>query len=76
METVTDFIFWGSKITAEDDCSHGMKRRLLLGKKAMTSLDSILKSTDVTLPTKFHLVKVTVSPVVMYRCDSFEHKEN
>ena len=76
METVTDFIFWGSKITAEDDCSHGMKRRLLLGKKAMTSLDSILKSTDVTLPTKFHLVKVTVSPVVMYRCDSLEHKEN
>ena len=64
METVTDFIFLGSKITAEGDCSHEIKRRLLLGRKAMTNLDSILKSRDITLPTKVHLVKVF--PVVMY----------
>ena len=60
METVTDFIFWGSKITADGDCSHEIKRRLLLGRKAMTNLDSILKSRDITLPTKVHLVKVMV----------------
>ena len=66
METVTDFILRGSKITADGDCSHEIKRRLLLGRKAMTNLDSILKSRDVTLPTKFHLVKAMVFPVVMY----------
>ena len=65
METVRDFIFLGSKITADGDCSHEIKRRLLLGRKAMTSLDSILKSTDITLPTKVHLVKAIVFPVVM-----------
>ena len=66
METVTDFIFLGSKITADGDCSHEIKRHLLLGRKAMTSLDSILKSRDITLPTKVCLVKATVFPVVMY----------
>ena len=66
MEIVTDFIFLGSKITADSDCSHEMKRRLLLGRKAMTNLDSILKSRDVPLPTKVHLVKAMVFPVVMY----------
>ena len=71
METVTDFIFLGSKITADGDCSHDIKRHLLLGRKAMTNLDSILKSRDITLPTKFHLVKVMVFPVVMYRCESW-----
>ena len=71
METVTDFIFLGSKITADADCSHEIKRRLLLGRKAMTSLDSILKSRDITLPTKVHLVKAMVFPVVMYRCESW-----
>ena len=69
METVTDFILLGSKITADGDCSHEMKRRLLLGKKAMTNLDSILKSRHITLLTKFHLVKAMVFPVVMYGCE-------
>ena len=70
METVLDFIFLGSKITADGDCSHEIKRCLLLGRKALTNLDSILKSRDVTLPTKFHLVKAVVFPVVMYGCES------
>ena len=70
METVTGFIFLGCKITAEGDCSHEIKRYLLLGRKAMTNLDSILKSRDITLPTKVHLVKATVFPVVMYGCES------
>ena len=70
METVTDFIVLGSKITADGDCSHEIKRRLLLGRKAMTNLDSILKSRDITLPTKVHLVKATVFPVIMYGCES------
>ena len=70
METVTDFIFLGSKITADGDCSHEIKRHLLLGSKAMTNLDSILKSRDVTLLTNVHLVKAMVFPVVMYGCES------
>ena len=70
METVRDFIFWGSKITANDDCSHKIKKCLFLGRKVMTKLDSILKSRDITLPTKAHLVKAMVFPVVMYRCES------
>ena len=70
VETVTDFIFWGSKITADGDCSHEIKRRLLLGRKVMTNLDSILKSRDITLPTKVHLVKALVFLVVMYGCES------
>ena len=70
METVTDFIFSGSRITADGDCSHEIKRRLLLGRKAMTNLDSILKSRDITLPTKVHPVKVMIFPVVMYECES------
>ena len=70
METVTDFIFLGSRITADGDCSHEIIRRLLLGRKAMTNLDIILKSTDITLPTKVHLVKAMVFPVVMYGCES------
>ena len=74
METVRDFIFWGSKITADGDCSHEIKRHLLLGRKAMTNLDSMLKSRDVTLPTKVHLVKGMVFPVVMYGCDSWTIK--
>jgi len=74
METMTDFIFGGSKITADDDCSHEVKRLLLLGKKAMTNLDSILKSIDITLPTKVCLVKAMVFPVVMYGCDSWDYK--
>ena len=69
-ETVSDFIFWGSKITADGDCSHEIKRRLLLGRKVMTNLDSIFKSRVVTLPTKVHLVKAMVFPVVMYGCES------
>ena len=69
METVTDFIFMGSKITADDDCSHEIKRRLLLGRKAMINLDRLLKSRDITLPTKVHLVKSMVSQIVMYRCE-------
>ena len=71
MKTVTDFIFLDSKITANDDCSHEIKRCLLLGRKAMTNLDSILKSRDITLPTKVHLVKAMVFPVVMYGCESW-----
>ena len=70
MEIVTNFIFLGSKITADGDCSHEIKRRLLLGGKVMTNLDSILKSRDITLPTKVHLVKAMISPVVMYGCKS------
>ena len=68
METVSDFIFWGSKITADGHCSHEIKRLLLLGRKAMIKLDSILKSRDITLPTKVHLVKAVIFPVVMYGC--------
>ena len=75
VETVSDFIFLGSKITADGDCSHEIKRRLLLGRKVMTNLDSILKSTDITLPTKVHLVKAVVSPVVMYGCE-LDYKES
>ena len=71
IEIVTDCFLGGSKITADDDCSHETKRHLLLGRKAMTNLDSILKSRDITLPTKFHLVKVMVFPVVMCRCESW-----
>ena len=74
VETVADFIFGGSKITADGDCSHEIKRRLLLGRKVMTNLDSILKSRDITLPTKVHLVKAMVFPVVMYGCE-LDHKE-
>ena len=70
VETVTDFMFWGSKITADGDCSHEIKRHLLLGRKAMTNLDSMLKSRDITLPTKVHLVKAMVFLVVMYGCES------
>ena len=70
METVRDFVFWGSKITADGDCSHEIKRCLLLGRKAMTNLDSILKSRDITLPTKVRLVKAMVFPVIMYGCES------
>ena len=70
MEAVTDFIFLGSKITTDSGCSHEIKRHLLLGRKALTNLGSILKSRDVTLPTKGHLVKAMVFPVVMYRCES------
>ena len=73
--TVSDFIFWGSKITADGDCSHEIKRCLLLGRKEMTKLDSILKSRDITLPTKVHLVKAMVSPVVMYGCESWTLKK-
>ena len=75
METVTDFISWGSKITADGDCSHEIKRRLLLGRKAMTNLDGILKSRDITLPTKVCLVKAMVFPVVMYGCESWTIKK-
>ena len=74
VETVADFYFFGSKITADGDCSHEIKRRLLLGRKAMTNLDSILKSRDITLPTKVHLVKAIVFPVVMYGCESWTIK--
>ena len=74
MKLVRDFIFSGSKITADGDCSHEIKRRLLLGRKAMTNLDSILKSRDIVLPTKVHLVKAMVFPVVMYRCESWNIK--
>ena len=69
VETVSDFIFWGSKITADGDCSHEIKRHLLLGRKVMTNLDSILKSRDITLPTKVCLVKAMVFPVVVYGCE-------
>ena len=75
VETVADFIFGGSKITADGDCSHKIKRRLLLGRKVMTNLDSILKSRDITLPTKVRLAKATVFPVVMYGCDSWTVKK-
>ena len=75
METVKDFIFLGSKITADGDCSHDIKRCLLLGRKTMTNLDSILKSRDITLPTKVHLVKAMVFPVVMYGCESWTIKK-
>ena len=75
METVTDFIFWGSKITADGECSPEIKRHLLLGRKVMTNLDSILKSRDIDLPTKVHLVKAMVFPVVMYGCKSWTVKK-
>ena len=75
METVRDFIFLGSKITADNDCSHEIKRHLLLERKAMINLDSILKSRDITLPTKVCLVKTMVFPVVMYRCETWTIKE-
>ena len=71
METETDFILWGSKITADGDCSHDIRRYFLLGRRAMTNLDSISKSTDITLPTKVRLVKAMVFPVVMYGCESW-----
>ena len=75
VETVLDFIFWGSKITADGDCSHEIKRRLLLGRKVITNPDSIFKSRDITLPTKVCLVKATVFPVVMYGCESWTVKK-
>ena len=75
IETVTDFIFLGSKVTADGDCSHGIKRQFLLGRKAMNNLDSILKSRDITLPTKVRLVKAMVFPVVMYGCESWTVKK-
>ena len=74
VEAVTDFIFLGSKITADSDCSHTIKSRLLLGRKVMTNLDSIFKSRDITLPTKVHITKAMVFPVVMYRCEKSEVK--
>ena len=75
VETVSAFIFWGSKITADGDCSHEIKRRLLLGRKVMSNLDSIFKSRDITLPTKVRLVKAMVFPVVMYGCESWTIKK-
>ena len=75
VETVTDFIFLDSKITAEGDCSHRIKRRLLFGRKAMTNLDGIFKNRDITLLTKFCIVKALVFPVIMYGCESWDHKE-
>ena len=75
METVTDFILGGSKITADGDCTHEIKRRLLLGRKVMTNLDSIFKSRDITLPTKVHLVKAMVFPIVMHGCESWTLKK-
>ena len=75
VETVADFIFWGSKITIDGDCSHEIKRRLLLGRKVTTNLDSIFKTRDITLPTKVRLVKAVVFPVVMYRCESWTVKK-
>jgi len=75
METVRDFMFWGSKIPADGDCSHEIKRHLLLGRKVMTNLDSMIKSRDITLPTKGHLVKAMVFPVVMYGCESWTIKK-
>ena len=75
VETVSDFIFWGSTITADGECSHEIKRRLLLGRKVMTNLDSIFKSRNITLPTEVHLVKAMVFPVVMYECDSWTVKK-
>ena len=81
METIADFIFLGFKITADSDCSHEIKRHLLLGRKAMTNQDNVLKSRDITLPTKVHLVRAKVFPVVMYGCESWtlkkaEHPKN
>ena len=75
VETVSDFVFWGSKITADSDCSHEIKRHLLLGRKVMSNLDSIFKGRDITLPTKVHLVKAMVFPVVMYGCESWTVKK-
>ena len=75
MEAVTDFIFLGSKITADSDCSHEIKKRLILGRKAMTNLDSVLKSRDITLPTKVHIVKALIFPVVIYRSESWTIKK-
>ena len=75
VKTVADFIFWGSKITADGDCSHEIKRHLLLGRQVMTNLDSILKSRDITLPAKVHLVKAMVFPAVMYGCESWTVKK-
>ena len=75
VETVSDLIFWGSKITADCDCSHEIKRCLLLGGKVMTDLDNILKSRDITLPTKFHLVKAMVFPLVIYGCENWTVKK-
>ena len=75
METVTDFIFWGSKITADDGFSHEIERHLLLGRKVTANLDNILKNRDITLPTKVHLVKAMIFPVVMYRCESWTIKK-
>ena len=75
VETVSDFIFWGPKISADGDCSHEIKRCLLLGRKVMTNVDSIFKSRDITLSTKVHLVKAMVFPVVMYRCESWSGKK-
>ena len=75
LETVSDFIFWGSKITVDGDCSHEIKRRILLGRKVMTNLDSILKSIDITLPAKVHLVKAMIFPVFVYRCESWTIKK-
>ena len=75
VETVSDFIFWGSKITADGDCSHEIKRDLLLGRQVMTNLDSIFKSRDITLPTKVHLVKAMVFPVITYGCESWTIKK-
>ena len=75
VETVSDFIFWGSKINADGDCSHEIKRRLLLGRIATTNLHSVLKSRDITLPTKVYIVKAMVFPVVMYRCESWTIKK-
>ena len=75
VETVADFLLGGSKITADGDCSHEVKRRLLLGRKVMTNLDGILKSRDITLSTKIHLVKAMVFPVVMYRCENWTIKK-
>ena len=75
VETVSDFVFWGSRITADGDCSHEIKRRLLLGRKVMTNLDSIFKSRDITLPTKVRLVKPMLFPVVMYGCESWTVKK-
>ena len=75
-ETVSDFIFLGSKITADDDCSHEIKRRLLLGRKVMTNLDSIFKSRDITLPTRVHLVKAMVFPLIMYGCENWTVKRS
>ena len=76
MEAVTDFAFWGSKITAEGDCSHKIKRHLLLGRKAMTNLDTLLKSRDITLQTKVHIVKAMIFPVVMYGYESWTVKNS